>query len=137
MQKFRFWLSGLIFEKLLKRPPAQTVGEKITKEIDKWNEERGVGKCQVCKSKSLVNDYNGSEGLFSSPHHFYRCTKCGNAQENYSLYSYKYLSDELGRKRIKEVSDGKFYYCLLSGCEACFISLFLVCVSFLIILWKI
>lgn len=79
MKKIRFWLSKLFFETILKKTPAEEVGKFVDAEVSKWNSKQHA-HCISCGSRNLKDDISGSEGLFSSPNHFYRCKDCSNAQ---------------------------------------------------------
>lgn len=117
LRRFRFWLAALIFEKYLKLPCAQEIGERIEKECSEYNIKHWHSRCNHCGESDLVSKVTGSEGggLFTyiSPHHFYECKKCGNHQDNNGSRS-KYTSRELKSKGIIEDSDDRYRYKIIT-----------------------
>lgn len=111
MRKFRFWLSRLIFGKILKWPSAQKVAEEIDQKVKEWNSAQ-TGKCEHCGGAELTEDRSGSEGFFTSPHHFYRCPGCHNTQDH--RYDLKLLFQELGERRITEDGEGQYRYSIFT-----------------------
>ena len=107
--KFLFWLSSIVFVRLLRWEDPNEAGKRIEAEITEWNRKITSG-CVSCDGK-LVSAIGGSDGLFTTPHHFYRCTRCGNEQEErYSELRYEYK--ELECARIKKV-DSVYRYMIL------------------------
>lgn len=108
MKKFRFWLSHLIFEKWLKKPLAQKIGQEIANQVKIWNETHSQTSCEICGQHELREEYfERNLGFFSYPTHFYRCLNCGKTQLTDGS-GYKFLSLELKNRRI--VQDGENYY---------------------------
>jgi len=131
----REWISKILFEKLLRWPSAQEVGKEIVKEVDKYNSVYNKAKCHKCSSDNLVNDVTGSESILTSPHYFYRCRVCGNAQDDGGRL-YKWEFEELGKKRIKEDGTDKYRYMILTV-NQCMILVVLGIIAFAIGLMKI
>jgi hypothetical protein len=131
----RMWISKMLFEKLLRWPSAQEVGEKIFEEVDKYNNLFNKPKCYKCSSSNLVNDVSGSESILTSPHYFYRCRDCGNAQDDDGRWR-KWDFEELAKKRIKKNGVGKYRYIIITS-NQCWILVVLGIIAFVIGLVKI
>src|SRR3989344_175198 len=112
MKKIKFGLAGLIHEKILGRKPAQTIGEKIAAETNEWNYKYGNDHCFECGCKQLTSDIRGSNGIFTWTSKVYRCTQCGNVQED--LNKHKFLFRELEEKKLVEDGIGQYRYIILT-----------------------
>jgi len=103
------FLSHFLFEKIFKKESAQIVGERLIKEIDEHNQKQ-FRYCEHCGAKDvLINDIRGSEGLFTSLTHVYKCSKCGNVQEHDGI-NYKYKFQELENNGLIKYGDKKYRY---------------------------
>jgi len=91
---------------MLRRPNVALVAAECVKEIEKHN-STGRVHCYCCGSDKMVRDFSGSDGLFCSPHSFYRCGECGNAQSDNGRND-KSIWEALRKKNI--VEDGKGFY---------------------------
>lgn len=111
----RCFLSDLLFEKIFGWRNAGEVAQEIERNVAKWNRTMRTGaQCYACHASDLVRDMSGSDGLFTSVHQFYRCRKCGNAQDD-DGDTYQYESTALEYSRIVDDSGRYRYIFLRSG----------------------
>ncbi|MFC1756559.1 hypothetical protein ACFLZC_00135 [Patescibacteria group bacterium] len=99
MKRLPFFLSWLIFEKILKRPPAKEAAAKVRQRTLSWNETHKKNKCTHCGGEKLLNAVGGNNGLLSFPYTFYRCADCGNEQKKSGRSTRDYFT-ELKKKRL-------------------------------------
>jgi len=114
VKELKHALSYVIFEKILGRPSASQIASEVVKKTNVWNSNRGSPRCYNCSHQKVVSDVSGNSGFFSTPHHFYRCSSCGNAQSSDGRYSFRYEHQELRDTGIIKDNE-RFRYRLLSG----------------------
>ena len=113
-RKMRFFVSWLIFEKILKWEPVDVVVAEITNEVRKYNEIFDHSCCYNCEGDKFIRKQSGQDGLFSYVNHFYECTRCGNQQDDDGSRR-RYNFKELRGERIIEDGDGQYRYYVLAG----------------------
>lgn len=102
----RCFLSDVLFEKMFGWQNAGEVARGSKNSVAEYNRNRIGAHCYACSANDLVCDMSGSDGLFASVHQFYRCRKCGNAQDD-DGDTYRYKDEALEGARI--VDDGGRY----------------------------
>lgn len=107
----RCFLSDLLFEKMFGWQNAGEVARRIKNSVAEHNQNRIGMHCRGCDNTDLVRDISGSDGLFTSAHEFYRCRKCGNAQ-NDDGDTYQYEDKKLEGARIID-DRGRYRYIFL------------------------